>query len=148
MAWVEGGGATSLEFMADALHRFFEEFPSTRNGLSRTERQGLEAIRDGAAKLEHAFVQSQQMEERIFMGDWGFWDVMRRLAGGPNPLVSANPADRHANGDGSVTLTDAGRRVLEGKADQVALNGIDRWIGGVHLTPDKCWRWDGTSFVA
>ena len=32
-----------------------------------------------------------------------------------------------------VALTEAGRRVLDGAADHVALNGIDRWIGGVHL---------------
>ncbi len=32
--------------------------------------------------------------------------------------------------------------VLEGRADHVTLNGIDRWIGGVHLTPDNLWRFD------
>jgi len=39
--------------------------------------------------------------------------------------------------------------VLAGRADQIALNGIDRWIGGVHLTGrDGGWRWDdGTETV-
>jgi hypothetical protein len=33
--------------------------------------------------------------------------------------------------------------VLEGRADHVGLNGIDRWIGGVHLKGDSVeWRWD------
>jgi len=33
--------------------------------------------------------------------------------------------------------------VLAGEADHVALNGVDRWIGGVHLAgPDSPWRWD------
>ena len=42
-----------------------------------------------------------------------------------------------------MALTDAGRRVLDGAADHVALNGIDRWIGGVHLVGrDVPWRWD------
>jgi hypothetical protein len=33
--------------------------------------------------------------------------------------------------------------VLAGKADHITLNGIDRWIGGVHLLR-RCvrWRWD------
>jgi hypothetical protein len=36
-----------------------------------------------------------------------------------------------------------GRRVLRGEADHVALNGIDRWVGGVHLRgPAARWRWD------
>src|SRR5688500_19319846 len=34
-------------------------------------------------------------------------------------------------------------RVLAGEADHVALNGVDRWIGGVHLQGrDVRWRWD------
>jgi hypothetical protein len=42
-----------------------------------------------------------------------------------------------------VQLPGAGTRVLAGQADQVALNGIDRWIGGVHLTGHQVpWRWD------
>jgi hypothetical protein len=32
--------------------------------------------------------------------------------------------------------------VLSAKADHVTLNGIDRWIGGVHLTPSNLWHWD------
>jgi len=32
--------------------------------------------------------------------------------------------------------------VLAGQADRVALLGIDRWLGGTHLTPAATWRWD------
>ena len=48
-----------------------------------------------------------------------------------------------------MRLTAAGRRVLQGDADHVALNGIHRWIGGVHLAgPDSPWRWDeGTESI-
>jgi hypothetical protein len=42
-----------------------------------------------------------------------------------------------------VHLTSAGARVLAGQADQLALNGIDRWIGGVHLQGHHVpWRWN------
>jgi hypothetical protein len=34
--------------------------------------------------------------------------------------------------------------VLGGKADHITLNGIDRWIGGVHLLGHRCVG-DGTS---
>jgi hypothetical protein len=49
-----------------------------------------------------------------------------------------------------VRLTAAGRRVLGGDADHVALNGIDRWIGGVHLAgTDSPWRWhEGTESIS
>jgi hypothetical protein len=32
--------------------------------------------------------------------------------------------------------------VLEGLADRVELTGLDRWLGGVHLTAGRIWRWD------
>ena len=141
--WVAQGGASPLEFMPDALYRLFEEFPSSTNGLSRTERQALEAVRDGARTLGQAFMATQVKEERIFMGDWSFWTVIRRLVEVPVPLLSAVlPPAEMPTGEEAVSLTTAGRRVLDGEADHVALNGIDRWIGGVHLTPTNCWRWD------
>jgi hypothetical protein len=44
---------------------------------------------------------------------------------------------------GTVALTDTGRAVLTGRQDKVALCGIDRWFGGVHLQGrGPTWRWD------
>jgi hypothetical protein len=38
---------------------------------------------------------------------------------------------------------DAGARVLRGEADFAALNGLDRWVGGVHLVGrEPAWRFD------
>ena len=34
--------------------------------------------------------------------------------------------------------------MLRGEADRVELLGIERWIGGTHITPDNTWRWDPT----
>ncbi len=39
-------------------------------------------------------------------------------------------------------MTVLGRRVLAGDADWLEHQPIDRWIGGVHLTTDRHWRWD------
>ena len=41
-----------------------------------------------------------------------------------------------------LQLTATGERTLRGEADRVELLGIDRWIGGTHITPDNTWRWD------
>ena len=48
-----------------------------------------------------------------------------------------------------LRLTADGRRVLGGEADHVRLNGVDRWVGGVHLAgPGSPWRWDeGTESI-
>ncbi|HUS11002.1 MAG TPA: hypothetical protein VMZ30_11090 [Pyrinomonadaceae bacterium] len=40
-------------------------------------------------------------------------------------------------------MTAAGESVLRKETDSVTLNGIDVWLGGVHLSVrSKIWRWD------
>jgi hypothetical protein len=46
-----------------------------------------------------------------------------------------------------LRLTGEGERVLRGEADRVELLGIDRWIGGVHLTEHGVRRWDAARRV-
>jgi hypothetical protein len=74
---------------------------------------------------------------------------MDRMAAGPDPLLRPDPPGRTLELATSVHLTGSGERVLAGEADQVALNGIDRWIGGVHLEGHHVpWRWDdGTETI-
>ena len=64
--------------------------------------------------------------------------------------MHAEPADRPVDRATRLRLTDTGARVLAGDADHVTLNGIDRWIGGVHLRGRHVrWRWDdGTETIA
>lgn len=41
-----------------------------------------------------------------------------------------------------IAITEIGENVIAGNADHAALNEVDRWIGGVHLTPKNLWRWN------
>jgi hypothetical protein len=90
-------------------------------------------------------------EERQWITDTIFADVLRHLAAGSTPLVTLDPPDalRPLTTDGlrrtRVTITATGRDVLDGRSDWIALAGIDRWVGGVHLTGDRVWRRDQTS---
>ena len=133
-----------LPFLAAALRRHLQQFPSTLNGLSRSEQQALEEIRAGATRLRDVFERSQRLEEAFFLGDTVFADHLNELTSGPAPLVTLH------NGtgllEGYVTLTDTGRAALRGFADRVRVNGIDRWFGGVHLKGyEAAWRWDGST---
>jgi hypothetical protein len=60
-------------------------------------------------------------------------------------VAAAQPIDASTD----VRLTDAGHGVLAGADDHVRLNGVDRWIGGVHLAGDAApWRWnEGTEAI-
>ena len=128
-----------LRFLPEAFDRLSREYPSTRDGLSLTERRLLAAVADGAASAGEAFVRAAAREARPFLGDrWGF-AALERLARASTPLLeAAAPVELHT----AVAITDAGRSVLAGHADHVAWSGIDRWVGGVHLVGRDVPRFD------
>lgn len=147
-------GATALPYLAGALTRHLEQFPATGDGLSRTERLALAAVAGGTRNPLGVFAATQDREERPFLGDATFWAHLRGLTAEPHPLLAvagggtftlpgatASGADFAAQ---ELALTESGGAVLAGEADWVALHGIDRWLGGVHLQgSEAAWRWDG-----
>ncbi len=144
---------TDLPHLPAALRRHLQQFPSARNGLSRTEQQALEAIARGVTHLRDIFTQANHSsEEAVFMGDAAFLFHLRGVVRGPRPLLSrADPLRQRTSArearaalsmDDELTLTDDGRRVLAGDADRVSVCGIDRWLGGTHLRGrGPVWRW-------
>jgi hypothetical protein len=128
-----------LRFVAEAYDRLSREYPSTRDGLSLSERRLLAAVAEGAETAGAAFVRAAAREPRPFLGDSWAYDRIARMA----TLIEARSPVSHET---PVRITEAGREVLAGRRSHV---GIDRWIGGVHLTgTDPAWRWDeGTETV-
>ena len=84
-----------LRFVAEAFDRLSREYPSTRDGLSLTERRLLAAVADGAQTDGDAFVRAAAREARPFLGDTWAFDRLTRLATAPTPLLEAT-ARRHA----------------------------------------------------
>jgi len=125
-----------MPFLAAALLRFFEEYPWTIDGLSRTERQVLQAAASGKRKKQEIYLESGKKED-VPWGDASVYLRLAWLASGPNPALLETQKNE-------FTITDAGRELVEGKADWIKLQrGIDRWLGGVHLTGEQPqWRWD------
>ena len=121
-----------LPFLGPAVGRLLQELPAPDDGLTRTERSALEAIVAGARTPIAAFAVTQRLEEARFLGDTWFFRILSALEEG---LVEA--------GD-ELELTSLGERVLRGEADRVGVLGIDRWLGGTHLTRANVWRWDGS----
>ncbi|HEX4814832.1 MAG TPA: hypothetical protein VFV66_18990 [Nonomuraea sp.] len=138
-----------LRFLGEAFDRLSREYPATRDGLSLTERRVLAAVAGGASDAGTAFVRAGARETRPYMGDSTCFGRMERLAEGPHPLLRLDPPGRPVGPTTGVRLTADGARVLAGEADQIALNGIDRWIGGVRLRGHQvAWRWDdGTEAI-
>jgi Domain of unknown function (DUF1835) len=120
----------ALPHLDAAFARLREEYPATTDGLARSERQLLSAIGAGAETPVSVFLAAQRAEAAPYCGDAQVFDMLDELAAAPEPLLEREP----------LRLTEAGCAVLAGAADRVALRGVDRWLGGVHV--DGTWRWD------
>ena len=145
-------GSQELPYLAPALQRLLEELPAPADGLSGTERRALQAIAAGARTPLAAFVATQELEEAPFLGDAWFYRALAAFARGHvrlvetrsgEPLPAPPPlSDAHVFARLAVRLTEEGERMLQGRSDRVDLLGVDRWIGGTHVTPENAWRWD------
>jgi DNA-binding transcriptional MerR regulator len=133
-----------LPFLAPALLRLLEELPAPGDGLSGTERRALEAVAAGERSPREAFLATQAAEPAPFLGDTWFYSAVAELGAGPNrlletadgePLPPAPPlGDAQRFVGAPIRLTATGERVLAGDANRVELLGIDRWVGGTHLS--------------
>ena len=153
------GDCSVMPYLSNALKRFLQQYPSVQNGLNRTEKQIMRAVNAGASKLTDIFIAVADMEERPFMGDTSLWQYIHNLAVCPVPLLNVEGPEQLANlskvdreaptkkelRKWEISITEIGKKVLADEEDFISLNGIDRWLGGVHLQgKDSRWRWDDT----
>ena len=108
-----------LKYLGAALRRHLEEFPWIGDGLSRTERAVLAALRSQPRKFGEIF--EQVREEPVFLGDAVLaWHLERMQCEG----LVAREGDRWA----AVPRPERSRQ--------------PRWLGGVLVTDESPWRWD------
>lgn len=63
---------------------------------------------------------------------------------GPPQLPNARTAESPNFDLWTVSLTEVGQKTLHCSEDHILLNGMDRWLGGVHMLGNQSiWRWDG-----
>src|SRR5258707_11878477 len=136
-----------LGYLRPALDRFLEELPAPGSGLGRTETMALQKLAEGQAMAADVFRAVLSGEEAAFMGDLSLFHLIEDMAFCRVPLVAglAPPgeiADAERYADARLELTMAGEDVLAGEDDHIAMNGIDRWWAGTHLSEGSVWRYD------
>jgi hypothetical protein len=136
---------SALPYLAASIARLLQEYPWTTDGLSRTERRLLELAMGDGITLSNAFARMHEGECAYYVTDGTVAELAQTLARTSPPLLILHmpEADQRGVLRGDIAVTDAGRAVLLGERDRVAMCGIDRWLGGVHLQTDgPIWRWD------
>ena len=149
LANIASRATSPMPYLPAAARRMLEQLPDVRTGLSRTERQGLEAVAGKAGSLHEAFVASQDMEERPWQGDSMFFATMWGLSQGLSPLLTAEggwPTLTEGRKNPKLSLTPDGRQVLEGTRDFSEGRDDEWWVAGTRLAPDAPrWRWDSAA---
>ncbi len=113
--------------------RLLEELPDARTGLSRLEREIVDALVDGPLRPHDLFARVTARETVPWIADLPLWALADELA----PLVRQV---RSSDGPPSYALTAAGEAVRAGRARRSV---PERWIGGTQLGPDRpAWAWD------
>jgi hypothetical protein len=127
--------STIFPHMRAALQRLCEEYPWTSDGLSRSQRQALQAVGQGpTTRNEDLFNRAQSREESPFLGDRMFYAILDDLCTAAGPLIEEEA--------GSFVPTALGRRLLAGDGDWLEHAPADRYVGGVHLNGATPPRWD------
>jgi hypothetical protein len=145
-------GEPVFPLLRQALRWMFSKFPDVETGLNAWDTALLRHARDHGPRvvsvLAETIIAGADWLDPV--GDWHLFDRLRRLANPalPHPLLTLS-GDLSSLRDCRVTVTGAGQDILAGRTGFVTLNGIDDWVGGVHLdsTANRVWFRRGDSLV-
>jgi hypothetical protein len=139
-----GGKESTLPFLRRSLTSLLFRFPDSKTGLNCWERELLRYVREKGPIVARVIghTMAHDMEQPDWVGDAYLFARLRRLADSKlaHPFLSLTGPEISMRGS-KVTLTDTGAQALDGDANFVDLNGIDDWIGGVHLESGKGNMW-------
>jgi hypothetical protein len=146
---------SALPFLDAALRAHLERFPSTKNGLGRIENRALQRIGQGVDSFIQLFGFFVSAESVYGFGDAQFWLALQRLIAAREPVltisgIAGEPEDLKLTPEivssARFQLTGFGESVRKGEADFLSRNGVDLWLGGVHLEDVKnLYRWNEES---
>lgn len=138
---------SALPYLKQALTHHLQLFPSTKNGLNIVEESILRhSARLGLKKVAKLIGEVLSRTDLPFLSDAQVSGCAKGMAAANVPLLDIGHLSDLLSSEGRkqiFVITQAGRDVLDGRADAIELNGIDRWLGGAHLRGlEAQWRWD------
>ena len=157
---------STMPHLKNAMLRFLKQYPSQLNGLSQTESIIANIVLNQPSDASDIFEIMQRKEGIAFMNRATFSNSLQNMCEGAMPLIEQHTIDvvtseededylsedadvevqvkEHVEQKVVLKLTDLGRQVLHNWVDWIQVNGVNRWIGGVHLREGSLWRYDET----
>ena len=135
---------SSLSLLNKALQNFLYRYPDSKNGLSRFDEIILNAAKKSAPNTARIIGYSLGYDMHLddednihaldTVGDIYLFNRLKNMAKSHlnKPLLSLNVMNESLR-ETKTEITEFGLKVLEGKHNVVQVNGINDWVGGVHL---------------
>ena len=149
---------SSMPYMKNAILRFVQQFPSKNNGLCKTEDLIVQAMKHKCQTMEDIYLHVQGKEPIPFMSRAIFFSYFQKMILNPHPIIEKhtvhqkealevaegeeNEAEVVVEEQYELQLSKLCGQVTNNWVDWVQLNGIDRWLGGVHLREGNIWRYN------
>jgi hypothetical protein len=137
----------SAPVLCNALIRQLQRYPSVRNGLSVSEEALLREV-DVRGTVVRTVGHVLGNDDHFLTGDDELFESLLEFLTCKYPLIEPVEKGHKISSFAefrrlAVKRSAAGHDAIDGRVDQVALNGTNRWIGGVHLKGKAVpWRWD------
>lgn len=148
---------TPMPLLFKALQNLLYRYPDMHTGLSyfdelilkQSKERGPKAARVIGYTMAHDMRPEDggNIHELDMVGDIYLFARLKRLAKLDTPLLALDVMNKSLR-ETTVQVTDFGSEVLEGKHNVIEVNGIDDWVGGVHLSAGNIWFQDGKAIVS
>ena len=126
-------------------------YPDKQTGLNFYQKRLLHHADKGpnAARIIGYTMGMIEDNELDYAGDEYLFDLLKKLGDEQLPypafVLKGDTSTLHST---QAQLTDWGIKYRNGEENFTRLNGIDYWVGGVHLTPENLWYYSDGRLVA
>ncbi len=128
--------SSSLPLLARAMKYLLFRYPKSSNGLSFWDEKLLEYTEKHGPNTARiiGYTLADCMDGLDLVGDFYLFSRLKNMGKSHlrAPLVEANALNLPMT-DTQIKISKSGKQALQDKINVIKLNGIDDWVGGVHL---------------
>ncbi|MEF1229020.1 hypothetical protein QTO02_16150, partial [Vibrio fortis] len=116
--------------------RHLQELPHIDSKYGLVERLTIDILKNEEEGLEfnELFKRYMKLEPLVYLGDLMYWALIKPLTEGPEPILQAQRSESKDWYKNRISLSKSSHN----RTGKVA----DKWVGGIHLTPNNFWIWD------
>lgn len=118
------------------IFRHLQELPHIDSKLGLVECLTIDILKGAKEGLEFSelFKRYMKLEPLVYLGDLMYWTLIKPLTEGSEPILQVQKSENENWYNNRISLSKSAHNwpsIIK-----------DKWIGGIHLTPNNFWTWD------